>query len=185
VDQITGVVPIIHDMCINGCIGYTGPFSELEICITCGQKRYDIVSEKPVPRKQFYTLPLALQLQALWRTPEGAESMGYRMRCTEKIFSELEANEGRHTRFTDFFHGMDYLEAVRENRITCDDMVLMLSIDGAQLYRNKVSECWIYIWIIMDNAPDIRYKKKRVLPGAIIPVNQNTVTVSFILDFTI
>jgi hypothetical protein len=115
VGQLTGVVPIIHDMCINGCIGYTGPFSELEICITCGQKRYDIVSEKPVPRKQFYTLPLALQLQALWRTPEGAERMGYRMCCTEKIFSELEANEGRHTRFTDFFHGMDYLEAVREN----------------------------------------------------------------------
>ena len=64
---------------------------------------------------------------------------------------------------------MDYLEAVREKRITSDDMVLMLSIDGAQLYRNKVSECWIYIWIIMDSSPDVRYKKKRVLPGTIIP----------------
>ena len=169
VGQITGIVSIIHDMCINGCIAYTGPFAKLDICTTCGQGRYDEISGKQVPRKQFHTIPIAPQLQALWRTPEGAESMGYRVRCTEKIFSELEANQGQHTSFTDFFHGMDYLEAVREKRITSDDMVLMLSIDGAQLYRNKISECWIYIWIIMDNSPDMRYKKKQVLPGAIIP----------------
>ncbi|KAF7321196.1 hypothetical protein HMN09_00208100 [Mycena chlorophos] len=47
-------------------------------------------------------------------------------------------------------------------------MVLMFSMDGAQLYRNKVSECWMYIWIIFDRSPDQRYKKRYVLPGGFI-----------------
>jgi hypothetical protein len=48
-------------------------------------------------------------------------------------------------------------------------MTLMLSLDGAQLYRYKQSDCWIYIWIIMDLPPNIRYHKKNVLIGGIIP----------------
>ncbi len=47
--------------------------------------------------------------------------------------------------------------------------MLMMSIDGAQLYRMKQSDCWIYIWVILDHAPDTRYKKKHIIPGAIIP----------------
>lgn len=45
----------------------------------------------------------------------------------------------------------------------------MLSIDGAQLYAHKASDFWIYIWVIMDLAPDERYKKRHVLPGGFIP----------------
>ena len=48
-------------------------------------------------------------------------------------------------------------------------MCLMFSIDGAQLYTLKVSDCWIYIWIVLERAPDQRYKKKYVLPGGFIP----------------
>lgn len=48
-------------------------------------------------------------------------------------------------------------------------MVLVLSMDGAQLYRNKVSECWMYIWIIFDHSPDGRYKKHHIQPGGFIP----------------
>ncbi|KAL0568733.1 hypothetical protein V5O48_013253, partial [Marasmius crinis-equi] len=54
-------------------------------------------------------------------------------------------------------------------QINNEDMVLVLSIDGAQLYRNKASDCWIYIWVIYDYAPEHRYKKKHVLPGGFIP----------------
>ena len=32
----TGVVFVEHDMCRNSCIAYTGPFSHLETCPTCG-----------------------------------------------------------------------------------------------------------------------------------------------------
>lgn len=45
----------------------------------------------------------------------------------------------------------------------------MLSIDGAQLFEHKASDVWIYIWVIFDLAPDIRYKKKYVLPGGFFP----------------
>ncbi|KAF8897774.1 hypothetical protein BD779DRAFT_1667695 [Infundibulicybe gibba] len=52
-------------------------------------------------------------------------------------------------------------------------MLLMLSIDGAQLYQNKASDCWIYIWVVLDHSPDIRYKKKYVLPGGLFLVLTN------------
>lgn len=42
-------------------------------------------------------------------------------------------------------------------------------MDGAQLYEHKASNCWIYIWLLIDVAPDKRYKKRYILPGAIIP----------------
>ena len=45
----------------------------------------------------------------------------------------------------------------------------MLSINGAQLYESKQSDIWIYIWILVDLAPDKRYKIKNILPGGIIP----------------
>lgn len=68
-----------------------------------------------------------------------------------------------------FFDGADYLEAAQDGRIGPDDMVLMLSVDGAQLYQHKASECWIWIWIIFDHAPDVCYKKKHVLIGGFMP----------------
>lgn len=42
-------------------------------------------------------------------------------------------------------------------------------MDGAQLYAHKASDCWIYIWVIMDLSPDERYKKRHVIPGGFIP----------------
>ena len=49
----------------------------------------------------------------------------------------------------------------------------MLSMDGAQLYHNKKSDCWIYIWIILDLAPNQHYKICNILPGGIIPGPRN------------
>lgn len=168
--ELSGVVPIIHDMCPNSCIAYTGAFTELLQCPQCNEPRYEPGHVAQVPRQQFHTLPIGPQLQALWRTPEGAHSMRYRQQCTEKTLEELIQNKGhKKSSYRDFFDGKDYLEAVQDGRISTDDMVLVLSIDGAQLYRNKVSECWIYIWIILDHAPEVQYKKRHVLPGGIIP----------------
>lgn len=45
----------------------------------------------------------------------------------------------------------------------------MVSLDGAQLYEHKDSDCWMYIWIIINLAPDKRYKKVHVQPGGFIP----------------
>ena len=45
----------------------------------------------------------------------------------------------------------------------------MLSINNAQLYAHKTSDCWIYIWIIMDFSPKEQYMRQHVIPGGFIP----------------
>ncbi len=115
-------------------------------------------------------MPVATQLQALWTSPKSANSMQYRRQYTSQLVAELQGNNNRKTSpYCDIFDGRDYLEAVLSGDITENDTVLLFSIDGAQLYRNKSSDCWIYIWLVMDLAPGERYKKKHILPGAIIP----------------
>jgi hypothetical protein len=175
VAQLSGVIPLTFDMCINSCLAYTGPLSDLEACPECGENRYDAAQraasggKKLVPRQVFHTMPIGPQLQALWRNPDTAISMRYRDSRTQQIFEELERNNGELHSYDDFLHGHDYLEAVADGRIKPGDVVLMFSMDGAQLCRNKASDCWISIWVIFDLAPDGRYKKKCVRPGSIIP----------------
>lgn len=62
ITDLTGIIPLMRDMCINSCMGYTGAYADLQACPFCGQLRHN--REKD-PRKQFTTLPLATQLQAL------------------------------------------------------------------------------------------------------------------------
>ena len=72
ITQMTGITPLVHNMCINSCLAYTGPFSTLKPCPTCGKSQYDQItlesSEGKVkkPQQEFHTIPIGLQLQALW-----------------------------------------------------------------------------------------------------------------------
>ena len=45
----------------------------------------------------------------------------------------------------------------------------MASIDSAQLYEDKESDCWITIWLVINLSPTCRYRKTCVLPSAFIP----------------
>jgi len=45
----------------------------------------------------------------------------------------------------------------------------MFSIDGAQLYCHKASDCWLLIQVVFNRSPETRYKKEFVLPGVVIP----------------
>ncbi|ETW76855.1 hypothetical protein HETIRDRAFT_125856 [Heterobasidion irregulare TC 32-1] len=169
VAELSGVVPIIHHMCVNTCVAFTGPFRDLTKCPVCYELRYDPL--KPgsnVPRQEFHTIPLGPQLQAVRRSVEGSQAMRYRHACYEKAIKEIYANHSL-AEFCDVWHGTDFLDAVQTGHIKPHDPVLMFSVDGAQLYRNKSSDCWIYIWILLDRSPDMRYKKKFVLPGGFVP----------------
>jgi hypothetical protein len=166
--DITGVVPILEHMCPNSCLAFTGPFAPLDMCPECGEPRYSDVARR-TPRQEFYTMPLGPLLQALWRDRRSAERMCYRRRKTQEIIEELQSNDGNLKEIKDFFYSLEYLDCVRSGRIQPEDMVLMLSLDGAQLYAHKASDCWIYIWIIFDIDPEFRYKNKNVLVGGIIP----------------
>jgi hypothetical protein len=188
ISDITGVYSILHDMCPNTCIAYTGPFSDLEICPKCQTTRYDPMvlassgGRKKVAQRQFHTIPLGPQLQALFRSPEGARAMHYRHNKTAEILAKAGNNNGVIDEWSDVFYGNEYLDAVQSGKIKDGDIVLLMSIDGAQLYQSKESDCWIYIWVILDLSPDKRYKKNYVLPGGFIPGPNNPKNVdSFLL----
>jgi hypothetical protein len=172
VAELSGVFPIIHDMCVNSCLAYTSPWAQYEHCPYCGEERYDQQKSNRthrVSRQNFVTIPIGPQLQALWRTPEGAHNMRYQQRCTAEILAELENNGGNISVYNDILCGSDYLDQVIEGKIQSGNMVLILSVNGAQLYQMKASDTWIYIWVVVDHAPEARYKKKYVLPSGFIP----------------
>ncbi|KIK76480.1 hypothetical protein PAXRUDRAFT_18180 [Paxillus rubicundulus Ve08.2h10] len=178
ISKFSGVEPVTHDMCYNLCMGFTGPFSKLDNCSKCGEVRYNTVSVThtngctkilTTPRKQFSTLLIGPQLQAVFHDPTEAEEMQHRQRRTHEIFEDLRHHEGVQETYNDFLDGSDYLEVVMEGKIKDEDLVLMFLIDGAQLYRNKQSDCWMSIWVVFNCSPDSRYKKKYVLLGVIIP----------------
>ncbi len=71
--------------------------------------------------------------------------------------------------YSDTTCGRNYLDAVETGTIKKDDILVQLSLDSAQLYHDKESDCWIFIYIIHNLAPDLRYKKRLVIPAGFIP----------------
>ncbi len=165
--KITGVGSLVHPMCRNSCVAFTGPFTDLDLCPKCGEPKRCSISGKYY--QEFHTMPIGPILQALWRDPQSARRFDYRQSKTREIIQSLRDNAGILSAYEDFFHGSDYLEQVQNGNITDNDIVLMFSIDGAQLYTHKISDCWIYLWVILDFSPQERYKKDFVIPGGFIP----------------
>ena len=69
VANISGVVSVRDDMCINSCHAFTGPFVQLDTCSVCSEPRYDPVQSgltgEKVPQWQAFTILLGPQIQAL------------------------------------------------------------------------------------------------------------------------
>lgn len=172
---LSGIIAWEHHMCIKSCVGYTGPYTYLENCPRCGEPRYkakdleESNGERKVPRQVFTTFPVGPQLQARWKHPQMAKDMGYRWEKTQELLRERAAGLGSHRIYDDILCGESYLDQVENGDIGECDTVLMLSMDGAQLFESKESNCWVYVWIIVDLAPDKRYKIKNILPGGIVP----------------
>lgn len=170
----TGVEPIIHDMCSQSCMAYTGPYATLEHCTVCGTSRWDQAKlaasngRRKVAAQNFSTIPLAPQLQALYRNPDSACDMRYLHERTQEVLTELRAT-GTIPVIDDIVMGWDYLTAVIDGDIKEGDIALMVSLDGAQLYESKESDCWIYMWVVLNLSPNKRYRKVHVRPGGFIP----------------
>ncbi|KAF8577269.1 hypothetical protein K439DRAFT_1365092, partial [Ramaria rubella] len=88
---------------------------------------------------------------------------------TISILEELERDGFQIHEYHDLYVGSEYLEACLRGDIDETMMVIMHCVDGTQLYKDKQSDCWIYIWIILELGPEIWYKKAHVLPGGFIP----------------
>jgi hypothetical protein len=72
-EMLTGVVPIMHNMCINMCAAFTGPFMPLDASPKCSKSRYHPGTRKP--QWQFLTIPISPVLQALYCSEETTEQM--------------------------------------------------------------------------------------------------------------
>jgi hypothetical protein len=70
---------------------------------------------------------------------------------------------------TSLLAGIIYIGAYLDGDIKDNNIVIMASINGAQLYEDKESDCWIAIWIIINLSPHIRYCNTHVIPAAFIP----------------
>lgn len=167
VEQLSGVVPIYHDMCKDTCVGFTGPLADCEQCPICGSDRYQTGTREPL--RQFITIPLGPVIQALYASPDTAENMHYRERTTAEILEYARTHGGKLREYNDTTCGRDYLNAVEAGKINRDDVLIQFSLDGAQLYRDKESDCWIFVYIIHNLPPELRYKKNFVIPAGFIP----------------
>ncbi len=165
--KITGVGSLVHPMCRNSCVAFTGPFTDLNLCPKCGELKHCSISGKYY--QEFHTMPIGPILQALWRDPQSACRFDYCRSKMCEIIQSLRNNAGILSAYEDFFHGSDYFEQVQNGNIIDNNIVLMFSIDGAQLYTHKISDCWIYLWVILDFSPQERYKKDFVISGGFIP----------------
>ena len=183
VAEISGVIPIARDMCINSCMAYTGPYLALNQCPVCLEPRY---VDKRKPKQTFNTFPLGPQLQALRRDLRTSTGLNYRKELTNTLLHDLRSTHGSvkvMESYEDFFHGEAYLDAVEDGLIKDDDIVIMFSLDGAQLFKNKQSDCWIAIFVVFDRPPDVRYKKGSVLQAFVIPgPNKPKIMESFLFD---
>lgn len=162
----TGVTSIANDMCINSCLAYTGPFANDASCRHCGEPRYDRLRSTPtkrIARQQFHTIPVGPVIQSLRRSPTASHRYDYLRSRFNRYETELPEV------FDDFDTGSDFLHAVRKKKLTENDTVLFFSVDGAQLYRNKKSDCWIAIWVILNWAPTVRYLKESIFVAFTIP----------------
>ena len=165
--HLSGVVPLEYDMCPGSCVAYVGPYRDLDKCPTCKSTRYYPDSSKP--QKQFWTVPIGPVIQAFYGSCEIAENMHYLERKLAENLETARLNGGTLPVYDDTTCGSDLLNAWQSGRFGKSDIALQLSIDGAQLRRDQASDAWVFIWIIHNLPPNMRYKKAFVIPAAIVP----------------
>jgi len=96
--------------------------------------------------------------------------MFYQNFKTMAIHAKLNQNPGKPTDlYKDIYYGYQYLEAMKYGLIKEDDTLVLFSLDGAQLYHDKNSDCYFFIWIILNLSPNLCYKKAYILPGGFVP----------------
>ena len=170
----TGVEHVIHDMCPDSCLAFTGPYENLDNCPVCQKSRWNEERLREsdgrckIPVKQFPTILIGPQLQVHYRDPKSAQDMAWLQEKTIEVITELQ-HTWKISVIEDIAMGSDYLGAVMDGDINPDDIILTLSLNGAQLYEDKQSDLWMYIWIVINLSPEQHYRKHQVLPGGFIP----------------
>lgn len=173
---LTDIDSIMMDMCINSCLAFMGPFKHDIECAKFHAPQYELHSPRdtPIPWQQFHTIPILPILQVLCRNPRTAERFNYLWEHITNYRTAHAAAQAAGQRFSrnifdDFDTGSDFSLAILNGKIGVDNTVLMFSIDSAQLYHNKQSDCWIGTFTILNFSPDIHYLKDSIFPAFTIP----------------
>ncbi|KAF8241157.1 hypothetical protein L208DRAFT_1229765 [Tricholoma matsutake] len=95
--------------------------------------------------------------------------MHYLEKRLTEISEYLQTHDGQMEYYDDTVCSYNLLQAWGSGRFTKDNIALQLSIDGAQLYWDKASDCWMFIWIIHNVCPGLHYTKSFVIPGSFVP----------------
>ncbi|KAG1747849.1 uncharacterized protein EDB91DRAFT_1235805 [Suillus paluster] len=115
-----GIHLVEHHTCINSCMAFTGPNSNLVECAICSEPCYDPIK---------------------FANSQGKEKVPHLVTTSFPLGPHF-MSTGAKQFYSDFLDGEAYHEAVHDGRIGNDDIVVMMSIDGAQLYQSKQSD-WI------------------------------------------
>jgi hypothetical protein len=141
VAKTMGIVAIYDDMCINSCHMFTGPFAQLQSCSLYEEARYDVnqaaLTGKNIACQQFCMIPLGLQLQALCHSHIGAIDICYldqKMKQVAEMLDNLQAGDIGDIIYDDIFSGSEMQDLAKCIKITGNDTIVSLSLNGAQLY---------------------------------------------------
>jgi hypothetical protein len=114
------------------------------------------------------TIPIGPVIQALYGSREIAEHMHYLERRLAQNMEYVRVH-GRLNKYDNTACGQELVDAWNSGTFGRSDIALQFSIDGAQLQPDQPSEAWVFIWVIHNLPPSMRYKKDFIIPGAIVP----------------
>jgi hypothetical protein len=117
-----------------------------------------------IPQCQFVTLPIGPQLQALWHHPITVAKLQDGLQCA---LTQRNTEKGIQD-YDNVCCGSDYLDLVKSGTIHDNNMLLNMSMDGVQLYRDKESDSQFGISSLIDFSPEIQHSKEIVMPLGII-----------------
>ena len=170
ISLLTGIEWIIHDTCIQSHVAFITMYAHLDVCPEHGKAHYDpdrfAKTGVKVPRKQFMTIPIGPVIQALYCSTQTAQQMHYFLEQVSQLAQQHSIDS-----YYDTCCSTEFLELYRSGSLKIGNIFVQLSIDGAQLFQDKTSDCWIYIFVIHNLSPELHYKKIYVMPGGIIPSN--------------
>lgn len=157
-----------HHVCVNDCELFPdlkqADYAEHvdDQCAHCHERRFSQHGRAIVPRKKFYHLPLAPQLQLLWTQGVAIESM-------KKMEAEIRGGLS----CEDSFWAAKLTETVRSQPDFLDhfrtELVVSVGLDGVQCFKKENYQVWPIAIKLWNLHPNERTSKDFVLLTTLIP----------------
>src|SRR5882762_5314642 len=104
-------------------------------------------------------VPIGPVIQSFYASRETAEQMHYLETRLASNLDYLGNHNNQLSMYDDVACGQELLDVFSSGAFHKTDVALQISIDGAQLRADRASEAWVFIWVIHNLPPNLRYKK--------------------------